>query len=394
MNMVRIPSAQLLNNKFIQMKKSFIIYLLLFSVTACKNNKEEVNTSKETLAANEVVLTAIQQQNAKLEIGTLQQKAIATTLKVNGRIDVPPQNLVSVSAPLGGYLKDTKLLPGMHISKGEVIATLEDQQFIQLQQDYLTTKSKLYFAEKEYERQKEMNASLASSTKNVTLADAEVRMNKILLSGLSEKLKLIHLNPAKVSENNISKNVNIYSPINGYVSKVNVNIGKYVAPTDVLFELINPLDIHLNLHVFEKDVAQLFIGQKLVAFTNTNPDKKFTCEIILISKNISQDGTTEVHCHFDNYDKNLLPGMYMNAELDIKSSAGFALPETAIVNYEGKQYAYEVIDNLKYAMVEIIAGARSDGFVEVKNYQQLQNKKLVLNGAYTLLMKMKNVEEE
>lgn len=376
------------------MKKSFIIYLLLFSVIACKNNKEEANTSKETLATNEVVLTAIQQQNAKLEIGTLQQKAIATTLKVNGRIDVPPQNLVSVSAPLGGYLKDTKLLPGMHISKGEVIATLEDQQFIQLQQDYLTTKSKLYFAEKEYERQKEMNASLASSTKNVTLADAEVRMNKILLSGLSEKLKLIHLNPAKVSENNISKNVNIYSPINGYVSKVNVNIGKYVAPTDVLFELINPLDIHLNLHVFEKDVAQLFIGQKLVAFTNTNPNKKFTCEIILISKNISQDGTTEVHCHFENYDKNLLPGMYMNAELDIKSSAGFALPETAIVNYEGKQYAYEVIDNLKYAMVEIIAGARSDGFVEVKNYQQLQNKKLVLNGAYTLLMKMKNVEEE
>lgn len=376
------------------MKKSFIIYLLLFSVIACKNNKEEANTSKETLATNEVVLTAIQQQNAKLEIGTLQQKDIATTLKVNGRIDVPPQNLVSVSAPLGGYLKDTKLLPGMHISKGEVIATLEDQQFIQLQQDYLTTKSKLYFAEKEYERQKEMNASLASSTKNVTLADAEVRMNKILLSGLSEKLKLIHLNPAKVSENNISKNVNIYSPINGYVSKVNVNIGKYVAPTDVLFELINPLDIHLNLHVFEKDVAQLFIGQKLVAFTNTNPNKKFTCEIILISKNISQDGTTEVHCHFENYDKNLLPGMYMNAELDIKSSAGFALPETAIVNYEGKQYAYEVIDNLKYAMVEIIAGARSDGFVEVKNYQQLQNKKLVLNGAYTLLMKMKNVEEE
>lgn len=376
------------------MKKSFIIYLLLFLVTACKNNKEEANTSKETLATNEVVLTAIQQENAKLEIGTLQQKDIATTLKVNGRIDVPPQNLVSVSAPLGGYLKDTKLLPGMHISKGEVIATLEDQQFIQLQQDYLTTKSKLYFAKKEYERQKEMNASLASSTKNVTLADAEVRMNKILLSGLSEKLKLIHLNPAKVSENNISKNVNIYSPINGYVSKVNVNIGKYVAPTDVLFELINPLDIHLNLHVFEKDVAQLFIGQKLTAYTNTNPDKKFTCEIILISKNISQDGTTEVHCHFENYDKNLLPGMYMNAELAIHSSAGFALPETAIVNYEGKQYAYEAKDNLKYAMVEIIAGAKSDGFVEVKNFQQLQNKKLVLNGAYTLLMKMKNVEEE
>nr|HPH89119.1 efflux RND transporter periplasmic adaptor subunit [Chitinophagales bacterium] len=256
------------------------------------------------------------------------------------------------------------------------------------------TKSKLYFAEKEFDRQKEMNASLASSTKNVTLADAEVRINKILLSGLSEKLKLIHLNPAKVSENNISKNVNIYSPINGYVSKVNVNIGKYVAPTDVLFELINPLDIHLNLHVFEKDIAQLFIGQKLQAFTNTNPNKKFDCEIILISKNISQDGTTEVHCHFENYDKNLLPGMYMNAELDVKSSTGFALPETAIVNYEGRFYAYESLNNLKYAMVEVIVGAKNEGFIEVKNYQLLQNKKLVIKGAYTLFMKMKNVEEE
>lgn len=376
------------------MKKLSKLYLFLFLFVACKNNKENETVNNTSLATNEVVLTEIQQQNANLEIGELQQRVITTTLKVNGKIDVPPQNLISVSAPLGGYLKDTKLLPGMHISKGEVIATLEDQQFIQLQQDYLTTKSKLYFAEKEFDRQKEMNASLASSTKNVTLADAEVRINKILLSGLSEKLKLIHLNPAKVSENNISKNVNIYSPINGYVSKVNVNIGKYVAPTDVLFELINPLDIHLNLHVFEKDIAQLFIGQKLQAFTNTNPNKKFDCEIILISKNISQDGTTEVHCHFENYDKNLLPGMYMNAELDVKSSTGFALPETAIVNYEGRFYANESLNNLKYAMVEVIVGAKNEGFIEVKNYQLLQNKKLVIKGAYTLFMKMKNVEEE
>ncbi len=376
------------------MKKISIIYFLFIALVSCKTNKEDNSISSTTIGSNEVMLTKIQQENAKIEIGELQQKNVATILKVNGRIDVPPQNLVSVSAPLGGYLKNTKLLPGMHISKGEIIATLEDQQFIQLQQEYLTTKSKLYFAEKEYERQKEMNASLASSTKNVTMADAEVKMNKILLSGLTEKLKLIHLNPANVSENSISKNVNIYSPINGYVSKVNVNIGKYVAPTDVLFELINPLDIHLNLHVFEKDIEQLFIGQQLLAYTNTNPDKKFKCEIILISKNISTDGTTEVHCHFENYDKNLLPGMYMNAELDITSSKGFALPETAIVNYEGKSYAYEQIADLKYVMVEVILGARKDGFVEVKNYPLLQTKKLVLNGAYTLLMKMKNVEEE
>ncbi len=378
------------------MKKLSFLYIYLFSIlsTACHSNKVEEKKETQSLVKNQVALTEKQYQNAHLEIGTLQNKEIISTLKVNGRIDVPPQNLVSVSTPLGGYLRNTKLLPGMHITKGEVIATLEDQQFIQLQQDYLTTKSKLYFAEKELERQKEMNHALASSTKNVTLADAEVKMNKILLSGLSEKLKLIHLNPAKISENNISKDIYINAPINGYVSKVNVNIGKYVAPTDVLFELINPIDILLNLQVFEKDIPKLFIGQKLLAYTNTHPDRKYPCQIILISKNISADGTTEVHCHFENYDKNLLPGMYMNAALEVKSSAGYALPETAIVNFEGKTYVYEEIAHLKYSMVEVLTGSKMDGYVEVLNYPILQNKNIVLKGAYTLLMKMKNVEEE
>jgi cobalt-zinc-cadmium efflux system membrane fusion protein len=88
---------------------------------------------------------------------------------------------------------------------------------------------------------------------------------------LEEKLRLIHINPNSLHENNISKSIRIYSPIDGFVSKVNVNIGKYVTPSDVLFELVNPADIHLNLKIFEKDLNKIFIGQNVVSYTNNNP---------------------------------------------------------------------------------------------------------------------------
>ena len=84
----------------------------------------------------------------------------------------------------------------------------------------------------------------------------------------------------------------------GIVTKVNVNIGKYVNPSDVLFEIVNPSDIHLALTVFEKDVNKLSVGQQLVAYTNNNPSKKYPCEIILIGKDFSSDKAIEVHCHF------------------------------------------------------------------------------------------------
>jgi len=375
------------------MKNIILLFGMLFLLTNCNSKKEEPVT--EPKVDTVVTLTEAQLNNTKIEIGTLEKRSISSTLQVNGQIDVPPQNMVSVSMPLGGYLKSTKLLPGMHIFKGEVIATMEDQQYIQLQQDYLTTKSKLFFAEKEYERQKELNQSQASSDKVYQLAESEYKTLRITLSGLGEKLKLININPNTLSEKNISKSVNIYSPINGFVSKVDVNIGKYVNPADVLFELINPSDIHLNLKVFEKDVTKLTIGQKVIAFTNNQPENKHECEVILISKDLSADEhTAEVHCHFESYDKTLLPGMYMNATIEVKSNDALTLPEDAVVNFEGNTYAFVAIEKNKFQMTEVKIGTAENGFVEIIVDETLKKSRYVTKGAYTLLMKLKNKEDE
>jgi cobalt-zinc-cadmium efflux system membrane fusion protein len=378
------------------MKKIIILFVLTFTLFSCGNKKATETESTQPILENNVTITDAQFKSANIQFGKLEKRTISTTLKLNGKIDVPPQNMVSVSMPLGGFLKSTKLLPGMHVKKGEVIAVMEDQQYIQLQQDYLTIKSKLNFYENEFNRQKELNLSKASSDKVFQQSEMDFKTQKIALSALTEKLKLINIDPEKLSESNLSRSANVYSSIDGFVSKVNVNIGKYVNPSDVLFELINPSDIHLNLKVFEKDLNKLSIGQKLVAFNNNQPDAKHPCEIILISQELSADRSAEVHCHFEDYDKTLLPGMYMNAEVEIKINNTESINEDAIVSHEGKDFIFISKGKNQFELIEIKKGSTETNFTEVNTLdgKDLSGYEVVTKGAYSLLMQLKNTSEE
>lgn len=375
----------------------YIIYIIaIVCFSSCGSKQSKTEPIAENTKENEVELSEAQLKNANIETSILEQKSISSLLKVNGNIEAPPQNAVSVSVPLGGYIKSTKLLPGMHISKGETIAIMEDQEYITMQQDYLTAKAKIVYTEAEYNRQTELNKSKAVSDKIYQQAKAEYASQNILVKSLSEKLKLIGINPDNLSVNNLSRSINIPSPISGYVSKVNVNIGKYVNPTDILFELVNPSDIHLALNVFEKNIDKLFIGQTLMAYTNSNPERKYPCKIILIGKDVNQDHSIEVHCHFEQYDKILIPGMFMNAEIEIQSHTGFVIPTDAIVRFEGKQYVFAVTENNKYEMLEVSIHNNENDYTQISfadNLDRSQNR-FVTKGAYTLLMKMKNTEEE
>jgi cobalt-zinc-cadmium efflux system membrane fusion protein len=377
------------------MKNNLIIICVVFFLAACNNKEKKSVEAKENIVSeNTTTLTDAQIKNAGIQIGKIEQHQISSTIKVNGKIDVPPQNLVSISVPMGGYLKTTNLLEGMYVAKGQILCVVEDKQYIQLQEDYLMVKAKIDYAKAEYERQKELNQTKSSSDKIYQQAQTEYNSLMVLLQSYAEKLRFAGINPSNVSANKISKSINIYSPINGYVSKINVNIGKYVNPSDILFEIVNPADIHLALTIFEKDINKLSIGQSLSAFTNTNPDKKYQCKIILIGKDFTENHSTEVHCHFENYDKALLPGMYMNAVIELKNNTTTAIISDAIVKFENKDYIFIDNSNKQYEMKEVTIGDSENGYTEIISADDIINKKIVIKGAYSLLMKMKNTDDE
>ncbi len=374
------------------MNKLILLLPLLILISCGTENTTENHPALETPKSPIIHLTTAQSKQSGIKSGYPEEKRLSSLLKVNGRIDVPPQNIVSISVPLGGYLKSTQLLPGMHVKKGEVIATIEDQQYIQIQQDYLSALEKLKFTEADYNRQKALNESKASSDKVFQQTEAGYRMELIQVKALNEKLKLIGVNPESLSENSLSRSVRIISPIDGFVSQVNVNAGKYVNPSDVLFELVNPSDMHLALRVFEKDLDKLEVGQTLDAYSNSHPDKKYSGEIILISRNFSEDRSVEVHCHFVNGDKALIPGMYMNADIHTHANTATVVPEAAVVAFEGKQYVFSDLGGDNYEMVEVSPGASEGGYTEVASLKN-KHQKIVQEGAYQLLMVMKNTSE-
>lgn len=377
-----------------QHKKNIFILFTLF-IFSCGNKKAEDNNQVAVNDINEVILTDAQFKNTKIQIGKATSKAISSTLKINGKIDVPPQNMVSISAPLGGYLKSMNMLPGMHVSRGEVLAKLEDAQYIQLQQDYLSSKVKVDLLQKDYVRQRDLNQEKASSDKVMQQAKASLDYEVVTLNSLKQKLQLIGINPTSISVNKISKSVSIHSPIDGFVSKVNVNIGKYISPSEVILDLVNPTDIHLNLQLFEKDLTKIKMGQQVICYTPSNPEKKYRCTIILISKDVNTNKTIDVHCHFNDYDNALIPGMYLTAEIETNSALGLSVPENALVNFDSKDYVFIVKGKNNYAMSEVQLGESEDGYVQIKSLENIDfnSTDIVLNDAYTLLMKIKNTEE-
>ncbi|MDM1407901.1 efflux RND transporter periplasmic adaptor subunit [Myroides sp. DF42-4-2] len=380
----------------INLRFSLLVLLLLpmLLFTQCKGEttqREELDVQEET---DLVQLTDAQLKHVDLQTTRLQDHRIATVLKLNGKIDVPPQNLISITNPLGGYVKQTQLMPGMQIKKGQQIALMEDPRYIELQQNYLIAKDKFQFAQLDYQRQKELNASQASSDKVMQQAQAEMNAQRITMNALGQQLSLININPHTLTSNNISKTIAIYSPINGFVSNTYVNIGKYVTPSDVLFELIDPSDIHLNLKVYEKDLDKLEVGQRVLSYTNGDPAKKYEGEIVLISMDVNAEGTSEVHCHFKNVEKNLVPGMYMNAEIDTHSAQTKALPEESVVYFEAKHFVFIEVSKQTYQLVPVEIGETENGFTAIRNTETLQGKSIVSKGAYTLLMKLRNTEEE
>jgi len=358
-------------------------------------------TRKDTLAdtvngptPQGVEVTSAQVRTAGIETGMPERSVMYDELRVNGVVDVPPQNIVSVSFPMGGYLRSTTMLPGMRISRGQVLGVIEDPSLIQLQQDYLVGKARLQYLELDFRRQKELNENNVNAGKTFQQAESEFNSQRVTVKANAEKLSLIGINPDRLSEQTISRSVPIHAPINGFVSKVNVNIGKYVQPSDVLFELINPDDIHAALTVFQKDMSRVRVGQSVdINFIN-EPDKLYRGKIILTNRNLDENRSAVIHCHFESHPANLLPGMFLQARIRTEASDAVSLPEEAVVNFMNRQYAFVQVAPDRYDMVEVQTGIRSNGRIQILNPGALKGLPVVTRNAYAVLGAMKNSAED
>jgi len=382
-----------------------VIFLGLFIFFgSCARGSKTVseNIEVEALPEDIVELRDDQIKLAGIQMGSIEIRSLGNSLKVNGIITVSPQNIATVCMPLGGFIKSTSLLPGNAVNKGQTLAVLENQDFIDIQQHYLEAKNRLVFAKAEYERHTNLYKDDVYSEKNVQQVTVEYKNLVAMVKSLEQKLLLIGINPDLLREDNISSTVNLVSPIRGHLKSVNINIGKYVSPTDVLFEIVNSDNLLLELTLFEKDAEMVSAGQKIKFYVNNESDEH-TALITQTGKSVSDDKTFIVYAAVISPCKNLLPGMYVNAYIEESDNNVTTLPSEAIVSFDDKHYIFAFEKEkeedgkpfTEYRMVEVKKGVSGSGFTEIILPEgfDFNTAKIVIKGAYNLLSAKKNAGE-
>ena len=321
---------------------AMIVVLLAFS--ACKNDKQVAeNKSSETKAGGKAeanseeempTIATLSQEQIKIvgiQLGTIEQKELTATIKANGNLKVPNNNKGNATSLYGGVIKMLNVQIGDYVKKGQVIATIANPQFIQLQEEYLSTASKISFAEQELARQKELNEGNAGAKKNLQSATAELNSLRTRRASLQQQIQLMGINPGSVSNSNLKSALVVTSPLNGTVSNVFAKIGSYVDVSSPVIEIVDNSSLHLDLQVFEKDLPKIKVGQ-IIHFTLTNnPTTVYDATVFSIGSSFENESKTiAVHCRVKGNKNGLIDGMNITGIVSLDNITTPAVPNDAM----------------------------------------------------------------
>jgi cobalt-zinc-cadmium efflux system membrane fusion protein len=280
---------------------------------------------------------------------------------------------------------------------------VENMVFIELQQSYLETKAKFSFAEIEYKRHSELYKENVYSEKNLQQVETEYKTLKSQLKGLEQKLLVIGIDPGALTEDNITSALPLKAPISGYVRTVNVNIGKYVDATDILFEIVDSREMILELTLFEKDVPLVSVGQHLTFVTPNDPGTVYEGTIYQAGRTLDNDKTAKAYARIANPGGKLLSGMYINAEIETASKQVAAVPTESVVEFNSEFYIFvykgKRMENGKeihdFEALKVDKGATDGSFTEITFPAGVSPSSLeiVVKGSYSVLSAWKNAGE-
>jgi cobalt-zinc-cadmium efflux system membrane fusion protein len=372
------------------------IFFLTASLTflSCNEGEKSSDNAPETPETDQIFVSREQFQSNAMALGEPKYMSFPEILPVSGMVDVPPENRATVSAISGGFVKNFGLLIGDRVRKGQRIVTLENPEFLQLQQQYLENQGEIPFLKSEYERQKTLLEEKISSEKLFLQAESKYRTSMARSLSLEQQLRLLNIDPKAVSDGKLSAQSSIYAPLDGYITRVNVQMGSYVSQASEIVEIINSNHLHLELTVFEKDVQRLQIGQRIVFSLPEVSEATYEANIHLIGTSLDENRTVKVHAHLKNESETgFLVGMFVRANIEIElenQGETLALPETAVIDAAGTSHILvlesENEAGYTFRQVSVAAGQALDSYVPISGETELNVKsKVLIRGAFNLI---------
>ena len=355
-----------------------IVYSLMLSLTIIGCDQAPETTSipdGEAPVSHEIPVG--------VAFGKPEFKVVPSTVSCNGILDVPPQNRADVVAPLGGIVSSVQVYPTTPVTKGMLLAELSGEAYLTLQQDYLNALANLEFAEAEYARKKTLFEADATAERTFQESERAVKQARAAEKGLSAKLRYCGINPASLVENGILETLRIVSPANGYVTEVFANPGKSVDPNTPLLRIINKEHMHLELTVFEKDIAAIRLDAP-IHFKVQGSDEEYEGDVHLIGEELNTETRSiMVHGHLTKEMPNLKPGMFVRARIETTQDTVLTVPEEALLLRGNGYMVYE--KNGEHAELVTIEIERiTNGLAVISKPRKWKNKTLVVKGAYLM----------
>ena len=370
-----------------------LLTIFIFSCGEQTSNETVMNSNIPESGENLIKITKEQFNTSGMKLGKITKQTFSERIQVAGMLDVPPEYKVAVSVFYGGTVKNVNLLEGKKVRKGDVLFALQNPKYIEMQQNYLTAKAKLSYLKSEFERQKILLKDNVTSKKKYLKAESEYLTILAQMEALDKELRLINIVPEHLDYSNIRSYVSVKSPISGNIAKVNITKGQYLDPNSVAVEIVSTEHIHLELKVFEKDINKIQKGQTIIFSLPDNNKQQYKAEVFLVGKAVDvTDRTINVHGHLKNEKDKLhfIPGMYIQAEIQVNEEESYALPSDAIVNV-GNNYFILVkkssTDNFyNFNKFQVTVGRVNNGFTEILNSNQFEDTaEVVIEGAFNLI---------
>lgn len=425
------------------MKNKLAIFLFIayigFALASCGSDKPKVEVTTEDKSSNAekaeaeesleyVELTDEQMKAIGVQLGTIEQRPITSSIKVNGVLEVPNQYKATVTSIFAGSLRTLSIRPGMFVRKGQTIATIANPDLISVQQQYLTVNTRIQMAELEYERQKTLVAGNAGARKNLQQAETELRTLRTERTALQKQLSTLGISPSRVAAGNITSTLSVPAPVSGTVSRVNAQIGAYIDASTVIADIVNNDQLQVKLLLYEKDLPHVRVNQNIQFTVTNNPTVQYVAVVNSIGTAFEEGTTTvPVRAAIKRNKSGLIEGMNVTAMLSIDNSTVPAVPNDAIVSYQGQDYIFIRSDEIekekteqkpatkqeptdevhggkeeskqekgiRFKLTKVVKGASSMGYTEIKLLEEVPANALVITkGAFFALGKMTNAGEE
>ncbi|MBO9694158.1 efflux RND transporter periplasmic adaptor subunit [Chryseobacterium sp.] len=403
--------------------KHNIIYLTVTALSIISCGKQEKATENADVKTEQsgkghdeepqtiASLTEDQMKSVEVALGKVEMKELTSTIKANGLLSVPNSNKATITSLYGGIIKTINIQVGSIVKKGQVIATIANPEYIQLQEDYLTTNSRITYAEQEYRRQRELFDNDAGAKKNLQSADAELKTLRTKRASLLKQLQMMGISPGKVSNGNMKSGLVITSPISGTISSITAQIGSYVDISSPVATVIDNGSIHLDLQVFEKDLPKMRVGQIVHFKLTNNPETEYDARIYSIGSSFENESKTiSMHCEVIGNKSGLIDGMNITGIVSLDKSTTPAVPTEAIVEADGKYYVFIQTDKkaeeehgekgkprpktLNFEKIEVVKGTTDMGYTAITPVGTIpDNAKIVVKGAFFVNAKLVNSGE-